>query len=158
VRSPSKTFPGRVRGTADPSTALPRISCWTWWRCRTSCALLYGRAHTRPCLVQRGRKSGYASVGMTLLLGTLKRTSRCSVHPLHGPQAHDSSGRDDKGERRMNAGVQGFSRPFGTCTESLVLIGGVFNGAIWPPGCQIDDGPASLSLRQIRGGTVYWLM
>src|ERR1700727_2993383 len=59
-----------VSGTAGPSTALPRISCWTWWRCRNSCALLYGRAHTRTCLVQRGRKSGYASVGMTLLLGT----------------------------------------------------------------------------------------
>jgi hypothetical protein len=25
----------------------------------------YRKAHTRPCLVQRGRKSGYASVGMT---------------------------------------------------------------------------------------------
>src|SRR5580700_9182547 len=30
-----------------------------------SCALLYGRAHTQPRLVQRGRKSGYAPVGMT---------------------------------------------------------------------------------------------
>jgi hypothetical protein len=60
-----QTFPREVRGTADPSTTLPRISCGTWWRCRTSCALLYGRAQTRPCPVQRGRKSGYASVGMT---------------------------------------------------------------------------------------------
>ncbi len=34
-----------------------------------ACALLYGRAHTRPCLVLRGRKFGYASVGMTLLFG-----------------------------------------------------------------------------------------
>ena len=39
---------------------LPRISCRTWWRWRTSCAFLYGKAHTRPCLAQRGRKSGYA--------------------------------------------------------------------------------------------------
>jgi hypothetical protein len=26
-----KTFPGKVRGTADPSASLPRISCGTWW-------------------------------------------------------------------------------------------------------------------------------
>jgi hypothetical protein len=50
--------------TADPSTTLPRISCGNWWRWCTSCALLYGRAHTLPCPVQRGRKSGYAPVGM----------------------------------------------------------------------------------------------
>jgi len=37
---------------------VPRISCRTWWRCRTSCAFLYGKAHTRPCPVQRSRKSG----------------------------------------------------------------------------------------------------
>jgi hypothetical protein len=51
---------------AGPSATLPRISCGTWWRCRTSCALLYGRAHTWLCPVQRGRKSGYAPVGMTI--------------------------------------------------------------------------------------------
>ena len=32
-------------------------------------ALLYGRAHTQPYLVQCGRKSGYAPVGMTIHLG-----------------------------------------------------------------------------------------
>jgi hypothetical protein len=36
--STRQTFPGEVRGTADPSTALPRISCGTWWRRCTSCA------------------------------------------------------------------------------------------------------------------------
>src|ERR1700761_6170296 len=54
--------------TADPSTALPRISCRTWWRRRTSCGFLYGKPHTRPCPALRGRKSGYAPVGMTILL------------------------------------------------------------------------------------------
>jgi hypothetical protein len=34
----------------------------------------YRKAHTRPCPALRGRKSGYAPVGMTLLLGTAKRT------------------------------------------------------------------------------------
>jgi hypothetical protein len=33
--------------TACPSTTLPRISCGSWWRWRTSCAFLYGKAHTR---------------------------------------------------------------------------------------------------------------
>ena len=32
----------------------------------------YRKAHTRPCPVQRGRKSGYAPVGMTLLFGNAK--------------------------------------------------------------------------------------
>src|ERR1700729_4199249 len=61
---------GKLEGrTADPSAPLPRISCLPWWRWCTSCALLYGIAHTRSCPVQRGRKSGYASVGMTIHLG-----------------------------------------------------------------------------------------
>jgi hypothetical protein len=63
VRTPE--FEKTEGRTADPSTTLPRISCGTWQRWCSSCALLYGRAHTRPCPVQRGRKSGYASVGMT---------------------------------------------------------------------------------------------
>src|ERR1700678_3077273 len=32
----------------------------------------YRKAHTRPCPVQRGRKSGYAPVGMTILFGNAK--------------------------------------------------------------------------------------
>jgi hypothetical protein len=43
---------------SSPQVSLPRISCRTWWLCRTSCAFLYGKAHTRPCPVQRSRKSG----------------------------------------------------------------------------------------------------
>ena len=42
---------------------------------QTSCAFLYGKAHTQPCMMQGGRKSGYAPVprragtgGMTILL------------------------------------------------------------------------------------------
>ena len=50
------------RETAGPSTTLPRISCRTWWRWRTSCGFLYGKPHTRPCPVPRGRKSGFAPV------------------------------------------------------------------------------------------------
>ena len=34
-----------------------------------TCALLYGRAHTRSCPVLHGRKSGYTPVGMTIHLG-----------------------------------------------------------------------------------------
>src|SRR6202161_2594883 len=32
----------------------------------------YRKAHTRTCPVQRGRKSGYAPVGMTILFGNAK--------------------------------------------------------------------------------------
>jgi hypothetical protein len=67
-----KTFPGNT-GKADDwfsaaptalgsssgfCTALPRISCGTWWLRCTSCAFLHGKAHTRFSPVQRGRKSG----------------------------------------------------------------------------------------------------
>jgi hypothetical protein len=47
--------------TAGPSGTLPRISCRAWWLWQTSCAFLYGKPYTWS----RGRKSGYASVGMT---------------------------------------------------------------------------------------------
>src|ERR1700733_2676324 len=77
LRENSRIWEARGR-TAGPSTALPRISCGSWWRWCTSCALLYGRAHTWPCPVPGGRKSGYAPVGMTILLGTDKRTSKNS--------------------------------------------------------------------------------
>jgi hypothetical protein len=60
---PRFQYPLRVRKeTAGPSTTLPRISCRTWWRWRTSCGFLYGKPHTRPCPALRGRKSGYAPV------------------------------------------------------------------------------------------------
>ena len=58
VRSVEKHFHERSAELQIPR--LPRISCRTWWRWRTSCAFPYGKAHTRPCLAQRGRKSGYA--------------------------------------------------------------------------------------------------
>jgi hypothetical protein len=54
--------------TADLSTTLPRISCRSWWRWQTSCAFPLRKAHTRPCPMLRGRKSGYAPVEMTSLL------------------------------------------------------------------------------------------
>ena len=53
--------------TAGPSATLPRISCRGCWRWRTLCAFLHGKAHTLLCPVSRGRKSGYAPVGMTRL-------------------------------------------------------------------------------------------
>jgi hypothetical protein len=65
--------------TADPSTPLPRIPCRTWWRCCTLCALLYGRAHARLCLGQRGRKSGYAPVEMTIHLGNDTQSSHTKL-------------------------------------------------------------------------------
>jgi hypothetical protein len=51
-----------------PPLRSPQISCGTWWRWHTSCAFLYGKAHTWSLRVRRGRKSGYASVGMTIQL------------------------------------------------------------------------------------------
>jgi hypothetical protein len=48
------------RETADLSTTLPQISCRTCWRWPSSCAFLYGKAHTWMLQVLRGRKSGYA--------------------------------------------------------------------------------------------------
>jgi hypothetical protein len=57
--------PFRHPQTADPSATPPRISCRGCWRWRTSCGFLYGKPHTWPCPALRGRKSGYAPVGMT---------------------------------------------------------------------------------------------
>jgi hypothetical protein len=34
------------KDTAGPSTALPRISCRTWWRWRSSCGFPYSKQHT----------------------------------------------------------------------------------------------------------------
>ncbi|MGC2399393.1 MAG: solute carrier family 23 protein [Acidobacteriaceae bacterium] len=48
---------------------FPGFPVGVWWRWRALCGFLYGKPHTRPCPVQRGRKSGYASVGMTILSG-----------------------------------------------------------------------------------------
>src|SRR5271170_6110192 len=62
---------------------LPRISCGTWWLRQTSCAFLYGKAHTQHCLVQRGRKSGFAPVGMTLYfeIDDFARANRSTWRP-----------------------------------------------------------------------------
>jgi hypothetical protein len=57
----------------------------------TSCALLYGRAHTWTCPEQRGRKSGYAPVGMTLLVFYQELTKERAG----GPEANHQYGRDD---------------------------------------------------------------
>jgi hypothetical protein len=79
VRTPEFGKPeGR---TADPSTPLPRISCGPWWRWCTHAPFPYRKAHTRPCPVQRGRKSGYAPVGMTILSGNLSIVSEKNCHP-----------------------------------------------------------------------------
>ena len=87
------------------STALPRISCGTWWLWQTSCAFLYGKAHTLSCPVQRGRKSGYAPS---------KNISR------KGPRNCRSLGcaRDDKGEGYASI-------------ESSCLIEAVFHPLGW---------------------------
>ena len=70
----SKTFPGRVRRTADPSATLPRISCGSWWRCRTSCAFplqkgahaaLSGEARQE---IRVGMTKGMAAVALKQLL------------------------------------------------------------------------------------------
>jgi hypothetical protein len=77
-----KTFPGMVRGTADPSAALGM----TKGRAAISFTSHAGQANSRSlhyappdflwnlvasvfAPVQRGRKSGFAPVGMTILLG-----------------------------------------------------------------------------------------
>src|SRR5271170_8309464 len=51
--------------TADPSTALPRISCGDPWRWGPACGSLYGEPHTWTSLAARSRKSGSAPVEMT---------------------------------------------------------------------------------------------
>jgi hypothetical protein len=66
----------RRKETADPSTTLPRISCRISWVRRASCGFLYGKPHTRSCLHQRSRKSGYAPVGMT------KESDKCHRYPV----------------------------------------------------------------------------
>jgi hypothetical protein len=47
---------------------------------------LRGRAHTRPCPVQRGRKSGYAPVGMTTCFenSVLRMTMKKAKRYRHG--------------------------------------------------------------------------
>ena len=52
--------------TAGPSTSLPDF-LWRLVASANFMRLLYGKAHRRACPVLRGRKSGYASVGMTIL-------------------------------------------------------------------------------------------
>jgi hypothetical protein len=56
-----------------------------------------------------GRKSGYASVEMTKVRAALPRESRLGQKTffitLGGPQAHDSSGRDDKVVAQFRASV-----------------------------------------------------
>jgi hypothetical protein len=91
-----------VERTAGPSTSLPWISCRGWWLRRTSCAFLYGKAHTRPCPVLRGRKSGYAPVGMTNLFlpRTLSGEGRVNCRSL-------GYARDDKGEGGASIGCSG---------------------------------------------------
>src|SRR5271168_4065365 len=79
--------------TAGPSTTLPRISCGTWWLRQTSCAFLYGKAHTLPCLVQCGRKSGYAPVGMTIHIWV-----GCECQENCYPDKKVTTSRDDKGD------------------------------------------------------------
>src|ERR1700679_382425 len=87
-----KTFPGVVRGTADPSAPVgmtkgtvelpfrfvtaddqqqvpplrsPRFPVELGGVGVLHAPFPYGKAHTRPRPVQCGRKSGYAPVGMT---------------------------------------------------------------------------------------------
>jgi hypothetical protein len=91
------------RETAGPSTALPRISCGGWWRWRALCGFLYGKPHTGPCREQRGRKSGYAPVGMTTLWqgNAPKAVRRMAVD---GPAKLSS-----RPERKRSGGTCGFS-------------------------------------------------
>jgi hypothetical protein len=66
------------------STALPRISCRISWVGRASCGFLCGKPHTRTCLRQRGRKSGYASVGM-IKVRLVANTKRRAHDKPQGP-------------------------------------------------------------------------
>jgi hypothetical protein len=55
----------REAGTAGPSATLPQISCRCYSRWQCSCAFLRRKAHPWQLGILRGRKSGYASAGMT---------------------------------------------------------------------------------------------
>jgi hypothetical protein len=69
------------------------------------------KAHTRPCPVQRGRKSGYAPVGMTILFGNGKYSFQ-----------HGSSSRPERsvveGSAVRPSAFPNF--PWGTLSRSLV--------------------------------------
>jgi hypothetical protein len=84
---------GRAEGrTADPSTSLPRISCGSWWRCRTSCAF--------P--LQKGAHAALSSeawqeirVGMTKGRGVPPVEIGLWIRGTAGPSTSLRSGRDD---------------------------------------------------------------
>jgi hypothetical protein len=77
--APIERLVSGLQETAGPSTTLPRISCGTWWRCCISCAFPLQKGAHAAFPVLRGRKSEYAPVGMTILLGADRRTSRSSL-------------------------------------------------------------------------------
>jgi hypothetical protein len=105
-----------VKETADPSTPQPRISCRSCGVGKHHAPFLKRKAHTRPCPVLRGRKSGYARSKNISTKGPRNRRSLglarddkgkgngsiesgCRTGAffitLGGPQANDHSGRDD---------------------------------------------------------------
>jgi hypothetical protein len=66
----------------------------------------YRKAHTRSCPTQRGRKSGYASVGMTRLLGTDERRMDAVFRPLlTGARLLVKAGEASDYKVRLNRGV-----------------------------------------------------
>jgi hypothetical protein len=146
-----KTFPGRVRRTADPSTSLRS------GRDDKGDGGAFSRHWLLGSTEQQVPPLRGAPVGMTLLLGTTREQVDAVFIPFGGPHRPVSGGK----MRTCNTQdcVLGY---FQSSLRDLHRLGdadrGFFNGAIWPPGCQIDDGSACLCLRQIRGGTVYWLM
>ena len=85
----ARTFLRRIRGLrrarslclviTGPLRVLVGAFCFS----RGRAGLQSGKAHTRPCPVQRGRKSGYAPVGMTIHLGdnTWRSQTKLSSRP-----------------------------------------------------------------------------
>ncbi len=84
--------------SATHRTPLRRISCGGWWRWRTSCDFLYGKAHTRTFPVLRGRKSVCAQ----------------PENPKKDPLNRRSLGcaRDDKGEVALPWRARLLNKPF----------------------------------------------
>jgi hypothetical protein len=72
------------------------------------------KAHTRPCIALRGRKSGFAPVGMTRKGQRFHREwmpDRGFFITLRGPQAHDSSGRSEAQWRDLRSLFFGYHFP-----------------------------------------------
>jgi hypothetical protein len=110
LRSPG--FPVEIRGADLPRASLFKREPHTWsWR------------------LPRSTKSGYAPVPRHAGAGGMTRGRDCGSREqepffitLGGPQAHDSSGRDDKGRRLLFGSVATWMDGSGAATPRRLQI------------------------------------